>query len=268
MTHPTTVQPDGDLIPACVAFDDFTVGYGSHAAVHHLRGVLETGSLTAVVGPNGSGKSTLIKAIAGLLKPMSGSCRIDARTSIAYLPQQSELDRNFPARVTDVVALGLWQRRGLLGRHRPQDRQQIKAALRAVGLEEFAERPIDSLSGGQLQRTLFARVLVQDARLVLLDEPFNAVDEKTIRDLIVLIKRWHDEGRTVLVVVHDLDLVRAHFPQTLLLARRPVAWGATAAVVTEHNMRHAREFQEAWDDHAPWCAPGSPLVPAGAGAFR
>lgn len=239
-----------------IRFADLTVGYDSHAAIHHLNGVIDRGSLTAIVGPNGSGKSTLIKSIIGLLKPMSGSCRISAGLGTAYLPQQSELDRSFPARVKDLVSLGLWQKRGLLARHRAEDRKRICDALHAVGLDGFDDRPIDSLSGGQLQRTLFARVLVQNADLILLDEPFNAVDEKTIRDLIALIHRWRDEGRTVVVVMHDLELVRAAFPETLLLARRPIAWGPTAEVVTPENMRRARQFQEAWDDKAPWCAPG------------
>ncbi len=207
------------------------------------------------MGPNGSGKSTLIKSVAGLLRPMSGICRVAPGLRIAYLPQLSELERSFPARVKDLVALGLWQKRGLLGRHRPADRQAIAAALRAVGLAGFDARPLDSLSGGQLQRALFARVLVQDADLILLDEHFNAIDEKTIRDLIGLTLRWHGDGRTVIVVLHDLDLVRAHFPQALLLARRPIAWGPSAKVVTPENMQRARQFQEAWDDDAPWCEP-------------
>ncbi len=251
------IRPDMNPDPAdtCIAFRDLTVGYNSHAAVHHLNGVIARGSLTAIVGPNGSGKSTLIKSVAGLLRPMSGICRVAPGLSTAYLPQLSELDRSFPARVKDLVALGLWQKRGLLGRHRPADRQAIVAALRAVGLEGFDARPLDSLSGGQLQRALFARVLVQDADLILLDEPFNAIDEKTIRDLIGLILHWHGEGRTVVVVVHDLDLVRTHFPQALLLARRPIAWGPSAEVVTPENMQRARQFQEAWDDQAPWCEP-------------
>lgn len=244
----------------CITFTDLTVGYDSHAAIHHLSGGIARGSLTAIVGPNGSGKSTLIKAIVGLLKPMSGTCRITPGLGVAYLPQLSELDRSFPARVKDLVALGLWQKRGLLGRHRPEDRQAIASALRAVGLEGFDARPLDSLSGGQLQRALFARVVVQDADLILLDEPFNAVDEKTIRDLIALIQRWHGEGRTVVVVAHDLDLVRTSFPQALLLARRPIAWGPTAEVVTPENMQSARQFQEAWDENAPWCEPSPAAV--------
>lgn len=238
---------------ACISFDDLTVGYGSHAAIHHLTGEIISGALLAVVGPNGSGKSTLIKSIIGLLRPMNGTCRVAPGTSMAYLPQQSELDHSFPARVLDLIALGLWRRRGLLGRHRPEDRKTIADAMKAVSLEGFEKRPIDSLSGGQLQRALFARAILQDADLILLDEPFNAIDEKTIRDLVALMLRWHEEGRTVLVVAHDLDLVREHFPQSLLLARRPIAWGPTAQVLTAANMHRARHFQEAWDDHAPWC---------------
>ena len=246
--------PSSSVARPAVRLRDLTSGYRSHAAVHHLTGSFAAGSLTAIVGPNGSGKSTLLKTIVGLLAPMGGQCATD-RSRIAYLPQLSELDRSFPARVLDLVRLGLWQQRGLLGRHRPGDRARLDRALAEVGLDGFAHRPLDSLSGGQLQRVLFARVLVQDAPLILLDEPFNAVDDRTIRDLTALIGRWHAEGRTVLTVAHDLALVRAHFPQTLLLARRAVAWGPTAEVLTPANIARARSFQEAWDETAPWCAP-------------
>lgn len=242
--------------PACLTFRDLTLGYGSHPAVHHLDGAVRKGSLTAVVGANGSGKSTLMKGIVGVLKPMAGGIGRAEGVRIAYLPQQSELDRSFPARVVDLVSLGLWPRRGLLGRHTAQDRETVAKALQAVGLEGFGTRALDTLSGGQLQRTLFARVLVQDADLILLDEPFNAVDAKTVGDLIGLIKRWHGEERTILVVAHDLDLVRHNFPETLLLARRPVAWGETLATLGPANMARARRFHEAWEDDAPWCEPG------------
>jgi zinc/manganese transport system ATP-binding protein len=242
----------------CVTFKDLTLGYNSHPAVHHLNGTVRKGSLTAVVGANGSGKSTLMKGIVGVLKPMSGSVAIEPGTRIAYLPQQSELDRSFPARVTDLVSLGLWPRRGLLGRYRAEDRAAVANALTAVGLEGFEQRPIDTLSGGQLQRALFARVLVQDAELILLDEPFNAIDTRTVGDLIALIKRWHGESRTIMVVVHDLDLVRKHFPDALLLARSPVAWGDARKALAPGNLLRARQFHEAWDASAPWCAPDLP----------
>lgn len=243
------------MTEACITFRDLTLGYNSHPAVHHLNGIVHKGSLTAIVGANGSGKSTLLKGIVGMLRPMAGACTVTRDVRLAYLPQQSELDRTFPARVIDLVSLGLWPRRGLLGRHTRQDRQAVAEALAAVGLEGFDKRSIDTLSGGQLQRALFARVLVQDADLILLDEPFNAIDAKTVADLIELIKRWHGEKRTVLVVAHDLDLVRQHFPQALLMARQPVAWGDATKVLAPENLLRARQFHEAWDDEAPWCAP-------------
>jgi zinc/manganese transport system ATP-binding protein len=242
---------------ACLQFDDLTLGYDNHPAVHHLNGSLAHGSLTAVVGPNGSGKSTLLKGIVGVIKPMAGRIEHHAGCRMAYLPQHSEIDRHFPAQVRDIVALGLWPKRGMLGRLNGEDRQEIGNALAAVGLDGFQERPLDTLSGGQLQRSLFARVLLQNADLILLDEPFNAIDARTLSDLIELVKRWHGEQRTVLVVLHDLELVRNHFPETLLLARQPVAWGKTGEVLMPGNLLRARRFHEAWDDHAPWCEPGA-----------
>ncbi|MGA1834158.1 zinc ABC transporter ATP-binding protein AztA [Rhizobium wenxiniae] len=243
---------------ACLTFSDLTLGYDRHPAVHHLNGVVRKGSLVAVVGGNGSGKSTLMKGIAGLLRPMEGTCSVAKGTRLAYLPQQSELDRSFPARVIDLVSLGLWPRRGLLGRHRKEDRQAVAYALKAVGLEGFEKRAIDTLSGGQMQRALFARVLVQDADLILLDEPFNAVDARTIIDLVALITSWHGENRTVMVVVHDLDLVREHFPEALLLARHPVAWGEVHKVLSAENLLRARHYHEEWNENAPWCGSGAP----------
>jgi zinc/manganese transport system ATP-binding protein len=242
---------------ACLRFDDLTLGYDNHPAVHHLNGSLAHGSLTAVVGPNGSGKSTLLKGIVGVIKPMSGIIEHHSGCRMAYLPQQSEIDRHFPARVLDLVALGLWPKRGMLKRFTSGDEEALEMALSAVGLAGFRERPIDTLSGGQLQRTLFARVLLQDADLILLDEPFNAIDQRTLSDLVDLIHRWHGEKRTVVVVLHDLELVRSHFPETLLLARQPVAWGRTNDVLMPPNLLKARQFHEAWDDHAPWCEPGA-----------
>ncbi|MBU1173847.1 MAG: ABC transporter ATP-binding protein [Alphaproteobacteria bacterium] len=236
-----------------VSFKDVTLGYHRHPAVHHLTGSLDKGALTAIIGANGSGKSTLMKGITGMLKPMSGEIHIAPGETIAYLPQQSELDRHFPARVVDLVAMGLWNKRGLIGRHTGADRARIVAALETVGLSGFERRGIDTLSGGQLQRVLFARVLVQDASLILLDEPFSAIDAKTLSDLVDLITRWQEEGRTVAVVVHDLDLVRAHFPMAMLLARRLVAWDETRKVLAPRNLEQARDFQETWDEAAPWC---------------
>lgn len=240
---------------AAFQLKDVTLGYDGHPAVHHLDGSFSDGSLTAVVGPNGSGKSTLIKGLAGFLKPLDG--RIErtgfAARDIAYLPQASSLDHHFPATVSDLVGLGLWRKRGLFSAFRQGDAHDIHHALQAVGLAGFEGRAIDSLSGGQLQRALFARVMLQDAKVILLDEPFTAIDSKTVHDLVHLIQRWHKESRTIVAVLHDYDLVRDHFPEAVLLAREPVAWGNAKMVLGPENLLKARRMHEAWDDHAPWC---------------
>jgi zinc/manganese transport system ATP-binding protein len=236
-------------------FRDLTLGYDRHPAVHHLSGQVAPGALLAVVGPNGAGKSTLFRGITGLLKPLSGTIArggLQPR-EIAYLPQIAELDRSFPISVFDLVGMGLWRARGPFGGFGRRDRIRIGAALAAVGLNGFENRPIGTLSGGQTQRMLFARALLQDARLIVLDEPFNAVDARTAADLLELVKQWHREHRTVLAALHDLELVKASFPETLLLARSAVAWGATAQVLTAENQRQARRMCEAFDERAGAC---------------
>jgi zinc/manganese transport system ATP-binding protein len=240
---------------AALQFRNVTLGYERHPAVHHLDGAVETGALIAVVGPNGAGKSTLFKGIVGVLKPFAG--RIERAglkpQEIAYLPQAAEIDRSFPINVYDMVAMGLWRRTGLFGGIGRAARQSIEQALAAVGLTGFEDRAIATLSGGQMQRMLFARLLLQDARVIVLDEPFNAVDAKTSADLFDLVRRWHGEQRTVLTALHDIDFVRTHFPETLLLAREPVAWGSTADVLTPENLLMARRMCEAFDEHAAEC---------------
>jgi zinc/manganese transport system ATP-binding protein len=236
-------------------FHNLTLGYERHPAVHHLDGAVESGSMVAVVGPNGAGKSTLFKGIVGTLKPLAGSIErdgIDAR-DIAYLPQAAEIDRSFPISLYDMVAMGLWRTKGAFGGIGGKDHQAIEAAIAAVGLTGFEQRAIGTLSGGQMQRMLFARLLLQDARAIVLDEPFTAIDAKTSADLVALVQRWHSERRTILVASHDLDLVKATFPQTLLLAREPVAWGPTAEVLTTDNLLKARRMCEAFDEDAEAC---------------
>lgn len=237
-------------------FSNLTLGYDRHPAVHHLSGDVPSGALLAVVGPNGAGKSTLFKGIVGALKPLSG--RVDLKglsaRDVAYLPQAAEIDRTFPITVYDLVAMGLWRKTGLWGGFSKADHAKIHDALAAVGLTGFERRAIGTLSGGQMQRMLFARLLLQDAKLVVLDEPFNAIDAKTSADLIALVQRWHKEGRTILAALHDMDLVRNTFPQTLLLAREKVAWGDTASVLTADNLQKARHMCEAFDEEAAACA--------------
>ena len=236
-----------------IALRNLTLGYEHHPAVHHLSMDVAPGSLLAVVGPNGAGKSTLMKALAGHLRPIEGTVQGLAHQRVAWLPQQSSVDRSFPITVQDLVMLGLWHQVGALGRYTAQHRQACHEALGAVGLHGFERRSIDTLSGGQMQRALFARLMLQDAAVVLLDEPFAAVDQRTTDDLLAVLHRWHDQGRTVVAVLHDLRQVRTHFPLTLLLAREPVAWGPTAAVLTEANWQRALRMQEPFDDHAPVC---------------
>jgi zinc/manganese transport system ATP-binding protein len=241
---------------AQIKFRDVTLGYDRHPAVHHLDGEVAAGALLAVVGPNGAGKSTLFRGIVGILKPLAGAIEtggLDIK-DIAYLPQTVDIDRSFPISVYDFVGTGLWRSVGFFGGMGRSARERIANALASVGLNGFENRAIGTLSGGQMQRMLFARVLLQDARLIVLDEPFNAIDTKTSADLLDLVRRWHAEQRTVLAALHDMDLVRANFPQTLLLARTPVAWGATAEVLTAENLLEARRMCEAFDETAEACA--------------
>ena len=238
---------------AAIRFDEVTLGYGRRPAVHHLDGEIQAGSLMAVVGPNGAGKSTLLKGIVGTLKPLEGRIRLAGSSGIAYLPQAAEIDRTFPLSVYDLVAMGLWSRSGLFGGISTRDRTQVEEALAAVGLVGFERRPLSTLSGGQMQRALFARLLLQDAPVILLDEPFTAIDAKTTADLLDIVRRWHREARTVVTVLHDIDMVRRAFPQTLLIAREPVAWGATAEVLSPENLLKARRMVEAHDPLADVC---------------
>jgi zinc/manganese transport system ATP-binding protein len=243
-------------MPVQLQFRDVTLGYDRHPAVHHLSGEVARGALLAVVGPNGAGKSTLFRGLVGILKPLAGSISLDGLDvrDIAYLPQIADIDRSFPISVFDFVSTGLWRTTGLLGGIGKAARDKIERALSAVGLTGFENRGIGTLSGGQMQRVLFARLLLQDARLIVLDEPFNAIDAKTSADLLQLVQRWHVEGRTVLAALHDMELVRAHFPETLMLAREPVAWGLTAQVLTAENLKEARRMCEAFDEGAAACA--------------
>ncbi|MCO5731038.1 metal ABC transporter ATP-binding protein [Rhizobium sp. SSA_523] len=252
---PSPGSPSAGSPTAVVTLQNLTLAYDRHPAVHHLSGSLKAGSLTAIAGPNGAGKSTLLKAIIGELRPAEGMIRQAlSRGEIGYLPQAAEINRRFPITVLDTVLLGDWHRSGAFGRVSASARREADAALAAVGLQGFAQRVIGALSAGQFQRVLFARLLLQDARLILLDEPFTAIDARTTRDLLEIVARWHGEGRTVVAVLHDFEQVRAHFPETLLIARELIAWGPTEAVMAPANLLKARAMAEAWDEDATRCA--------------
>jgi zinc/manganese transport system ATP-binding protein len=236
-----------------ITLTNLTLGYDRHPAVHHITGTFTTGSLTALVGPNGAGKSTLIKALAGVLMPIDGQCMIDPSLRRAYLPQLTEIDRFFPISVYDFVAMGLWSKSGALHALPAFGAHRITDALALVGLNGFDHHLIGALSGGQFQRALFARLMLQDASIILIDEPFSAIDSATVDDLMQLVMRWHHEGRTIITVLHDLALVRHYFPKTLLLARDVIGWDDTHSVLTEDNLKIARQKIEAPDPHAPLC---------------
>lgn len=239
---------------AVVTLDNLTVSYRQHPALHHVSGSFASGSLTALAGPNGSGKSTLLKSMAGLVTASGGSIEVSLPTSqIAYLPQVADIDHSFPIHVHDCVLLGCWSASGAWGGVGEAQHIKVAAALREVGLEGFAHRPIATLSSGQLQRALFARLLVQDAQLILLDEPFTSMDSKTTAALLSLVSQWHTQRRTVVVALHDDAQIRQHFPQSILLARELVAWGQTDKVMTDVNLGRARAMAEAWDEAAEVC---------------
>ena len=174
-------------------------------------------------------------------------------SQIAYLPQQAEIDRSFPITVLDLVALGLWHRIGMFGGMKKELWEQAGQALASVGLDGFERRPIGDLSAGQFQRVLFARLLLQDCPVILLDEPFTAIDARTTADLLGVVHRWHAENRTIIAVLHNFDQVRSYFPKTLMIAREPIGWGNTTEVLTPENLQLARQMSEAWDESAAAC---------------
>ncbi|MGI4953831.1 MAG: metal ABC transporter ATP-binding protein [Janthinobacterium lividum] len=238
---------------AGITLRDLSVAYERILAVRAVSGTFAPGSLTAIMGPNGAGKSTLIKAVAGLLRPVSGGIDrggVETR-SIGYLPQLAEIDRSFPLTVADTILLGAWKRTGIFRGVDRETAARARDAVAALGLQGLEQRPVGSLSAGQFQRVMFARLLLQDAAVILLDEPFNAIDSRTTQDLLQLLRRWHGEGRTVITVLHDMTQVRSSFPQTLLLAREMVAWGPTDAVLTADNLARARDTAVDWDDTVP-----------------
>lgn len=244
-------------VTAALKLVDLTVSYDRHPAVHHVSAEIPSGEMMAIVGPNGAGKSTLLKAMMGLAPRVEGRIECAARR-IAYLPQQAEIDRSFPISVLDTVLLGRWSRFGGFGAATPVDLHDAQQAIASVGLSGFERRPIETLSVGQFQRVLFARLVLQDADLVLLDEPFAAIDAKTVADLMAVIRRWQSEQRTVVAVLHDIDQVRRDFPNSLLIARELVDAGPTSRVLSAENLLRARAMAEAWDEDAAACEPPPP----------
>jgi manganese/zinc/iron transport system ATP- binding protein len=203
------------------------------------------GVLMAIVGPNGAGKSTLIKAALGLVPAAAGQVLVHgepvarSRRSIAYVPQRGSVDWDFPTTVLDVVMMGSYGGLGWFRRPGAREREAATAALAQVGMEAYADRQISQLSGGQQQRVFLARALVQDARVYLMDEPFQGVDAKTERAIVEVLRELRSAGRTVVVVHHDLETVPEYFEWVLLLNVKRIACGPVAEVFNEENLRAA-----------------------------
>ena len=227
-----------------IELDHVSLGWRDKVALRDMSGQFLAGGLYALVGPNGAGKSTLLKGLIGEIAPVQGQIRLnlDASTELAFLPQQADIDRSFPITVYDVVAMGAWSRIGAWRGMNAKEHARTQQALETVGLAGFSARSINTLSGGQFQRALFARLLVQDASVILLDEPFSAVDTDTTQDLLALVLDWHAQGRTVIAVLHELDMVRRHFPTSVLLGGQLVAWGESETVLSPENLHLARHL--------------------------
>lgn len=226
-----------------IELDQVSLGWRHKEAVRNFSGHFLQGGLYALVGPNGAGKSTLLKGLMGEILPLKGQIRLCCESKeMAFLPQRAEIDRTFPITVYDLVAMGAWVRIGAWRGVGQQEHERIHHALETVGMRDFARRSIHTLSGGQMQRALFARLLLQDASVILLDEPFAAVDADTTEALMQLILTWHQQGRTVIAVLHEMDIVRAHFPCTVLLGGQLIAWGKTEQVLIPENLHLARHL--------------------------
>ena len=225
-----------------LSVDDVTVAYDRKPVLWDIDYDAPAGALVGVVGPNGAGKSTLIKAVLGLVPLASGRIEVfgeparKQRGLIGYVPQRESIDWDFPVSALDVVAMGRYRRIGWIRRVGRADRAAAMHCLEQVGLASLAHRQISQLSGGQQQRVFLARALAQEARLYLMDEPFAAVDAATERAIVEILRRLRDEGRTCLVVHHDLHTVREYFDHVMLLNMRIVAAGPTETVFTDENL--------------------------------
>ncbi|MFV1495274.1 metal ABC transporter ATP-binding protein [Phaeobacter sp. JH20_36] len=228
-----------------LAIRGLTVTYGEKPAVFSVDMTVEPGRMTAIIGPNGAGKSTLLKAALGIVPPVSGRVQVfgkpldSQRARIAYVPQRASVDWDFPTRVIDVVMMGLYRELGLLGRITGRHRTEAQACLDRVGMGDFATRQIGQLSGGQQQRVFLARALAQGADLYLLDEPFAGVDAATEKAIIAVLKQLRADGRTVVVVHHDLATVGEYFDNVFLINTRKVAEGPVAQAFTAETLQSA-----------------------------
>lgn len=229
-------------LPA-VEVHDLTVAYRDKPALWDIDLTVPPGVLMAVVGPNGAGKTTLLKAMLGLIRPVSGRVLIHGqpyasqKQSVAYVPQRTSVDWEFPTTVADVVTMGTYGQLGWFRRPGHRQKEATRDALARVGMSAFADRQINQLSGGQQQRVFLARALVQEAPVYFMDEPFQGVDAPTELAIVGILKELRAQGRTALVVHHDLTTVPDYFDHILLLNVRKVACGPTAEIFTDANIK-------------------------------
>lgn len=218
-----------------IEIKNLTVAYGENIALEDLNLDIEVGSLMALVGPNGAGKSTLIKTILKFLKQITGEIKINAKT-LAYVPQRNSVDWDFPTTLFDVVEMGCYGRVGLFKRVSKEEKQKVLKAIEQVGMLEFKDRQISELSGGQQQRAFIARALVQEADIYLMDEPFQGVDSTTEKSIVEILKQLKSEGKTIIVVHHDLQTVPAYFESVALINKAVIVSGKVSEVFTQENI--------------------------------
>jgi manganese/zinc/iron transport system ATP- binding protein len=233
----------GAVRPPAIEINDLTVAYRDHPVLWDIDLEVPAGVLMAIVGPNGAGKTTLIKAVLGLLRPAAGQILVlgrpygEQRGLVAYVPQRGSVDWDFPTSVLDVVMMGRYGALGWIRRAGRHERELALAALEQVGMAALADRQISQLSGGQQQRVFLARALVQDARIYLMDEPFQGVDAKTERAIVDVLQALRRAGATVVAVHHALQTVPEYFDWVALLNVRKIAAGRVAEVFTDENLR-------------------------------
>jgi len=247
---------------ASISVESVTVRYSNgHTAIRDVSFTLQGGTTCALVGVNGSGKSTLFKSLMGQIKPKSGSIRLCGlpvpqalkRNLVAYVPQSEEVDWQFPVSVYDVVMQGRYGYLNFLRLPKAEDKRKVQEAMERVGIAHLAQRQIGELSGGQKKRVFLARALAQQSKIILLDEPFNAVDARTTYALLEVLRQCHQDGQAVIAVLHDYEQVRAYFANTLLLAREKVTAGATENVLTDEFLAQANRMMQK-QEAADWCA--------------
>ena len=218
-----------------IEIKNLTVAYGENIALENFNLDVEVGSLMALVGPNGAGKSTLIKTILKFLKQITGEIKINGK-SLAYVPQRNSVDWDFPTTLFDVVEMGCYGRVGLFKRVNKEEKVKVLKAIEQVGMLDFKDRQISELSGGQQQRTFIARALVQEADIYLMDEPFQGVDSTTEKSIVNILKKLKSEGKTLIIVHHDLQTVPTYFESVTFINKTVIASGKVKEVFTQENI--------------------------------